>query len=106
MFTNQGVSFLKLSIAVQRRFKNNEGTYDTDFIPCTIWRKQAENTANYCRKGSLIGISGRIQTRQFTNKHDERVFMTEVIGEDVQFLKLQPTTNHQEDSPVKQTSSS
>ncbi|SDI45489.1 single-stranded DNA-binding protein [Natribacillus halophilus] len=101
MFTNSGVAYVKLFLAVQRPFKNNEGVNDVDFIPCIIWRKRAENTVNYCRKGSLVSVTGRIQIRQFTNKDDERVFMTEVVGEDLRFLKLESNRRRQDQEEAK-----
>ncbi|QQK81592.1 single-stranded DNA-binding protein [Salicibibacter cibi] len=101
MFTNSGVAYVKLFLAVQRPFKNNEGINDVDFIPCTIWRKRAENTANYCHKGSLVAVTGRIQIRQFTNKDEEKVFITEVVGEDLRFLKLESNRRQQEQTEAK-----
>ncbi|AXF56324.1 single-stranded DNA-binding protein [Salicibibacter kimchii] len=101
MFTNSGVAYVKFFLAVQRPFKNNEGVNDVDFIPCTIWRKRAENTANYCRKGSLVSVTGRIQIRQFMNKDEVKVFITEVVVEDLSFLKLESNRRQQEQKEAK-----
>ena len=51
-----------LTLAVQRSYKNEEGVYETDFVPCTLWNAIAENVAEYCRKGDLVGVKGRLQT--------------------------------------------
>ena len=58
-----------------------------DFINCVIWRKQAENVANYLKKGSLAGVDGRVQTRSYDNNEGRRVFITEIVAESVQFLE-------------------
>ena len=86
--THAGVPYVKLSLAIQRRYRNAKGEFDVDFVPCTVWRKQAESTAHYCHKGALIAVIGRIQTRNYVNEDGERVFITEIIGDDVRFLKL------------------
>lgn len=73
-------------IAVSRNFKNTKGEVESDFILCTIWGKLAENTVKHCGKGSLIGVGGRIQSRTYEREDQSRVFVTEVIGEEVRFL--------------------
>lgn len=84
--TPEGTPVCNLTLAINRQFKNQNGEYDTDFVHCTIWRKTAENTANYCRKGSIIGITGKIHTRNYQNQEGKRVYVTEVVAESVQFL--------------------
>ncbi|MBE1555681.1 single-stranded DNA-binding protein [Sporosarcina limicola] len=73
-------------LAVNRNFKNQKGEVDTDFVLCTMWGKPAENAAKYCGKGSLIGVGGRIQSRSFEREDKSRVYVTEVIGEDIRFI--------------------
>lgn len=73
-------------IAISRNFKNTKGEVESDFILCTVWGKLAENTAKHCGKGSLIGVSGRIQSRTYEREDQSRVYVTEVIGEEVRFL--------------------
>jgi single-strand DNA-binding protein len=73
-------------LAVNRKFKNQNGEVDADFILCTAWGKVAENTAKHCGKGSLIGVGGRIQSRTYEREDKSRVFVTEVIGEEIRFL--------------------
>ena len=56
-----GAKVCEITLAVPRSYKNTEGVYETDFIPCVLWKTVAENTAEYCRKGDLVGIKGRVQ---------------------------------------------
>ena len=75
-----------ITLAVPRPFKNSNGQYDTDFISCVLWKGVAESTAEYCKKGDLVGIRGRIQTR--TVEHDDETYRhyVEVIADKVTFL--------------------
>ncbi|MBS6891551.1 MAG: single-stranded DNA-binding protein, partial [Streptococcus salivarius] len=63
------------------------GERETDFINCVIWRQQAENLANWAKKGALIGITGRIQTRNYENQQGQRVYVTEVVADNFQMLE-------------------
>lgn len=83
--TESGNKVAQLTLAVPRSFKNINGEYDTDYIPCVLWRGVAENTAEYCKKGDLVGIKGRIQTRSYENEDDVK-YVTEVVAEKVTFL--------------------
>ena len=85
-YLEDGKAVTSITLAVNRNFKNQQGDYDTDFLNCTLWQKNAENTANYCRKGSVIGVTGRIQTRNYENQDGAKVYVTEVIAEGVKFL--------------------
>lgn len=82
---NQAVA--QFTLAVNRTFKNANGERESDFINCVIWRKSAENFANFAKKGALIGITGRIQTRNYENQQGQRVYITEVIAENFQMLE-------------------
>lgn len=82
---NQAVA--QFVLAVNRTFKNANGERESDFINCVIWRKSAENFANFAKKGALIGITGRIQTRNYENQQGQRVYITEVIAENFQMLE-------------------
>lgn len=84
--TAEGTSVTNVTLAVNRHYRNQQGEIDADFVQCTLWKKTAENTARYCRKGSLIGITGRIQTRFYDNQEGKRVYVTEVYAETVRFL--------------------
>lgn len=83
---NSGTAIVNVNIAVERRFKK-EGQSDADFIPVVIWGKLAENTAKYTAKGKLIAVSGRIQTRNYEHKDGYKVYVTEVVAEEVKFLE-------------------
>jgi single-strand DNA-binding protein len=85
-FTQSGKGVTSFTLAVKRTFKNAQGEYEADFVNCIAWNN-AENVANYLKKGSLAGVDGRIQTRNFEGQDGKRVFMTEVVAESVQFLE-------------------
>lgn len=85
-YTPSGIAQTRVTLAIQRNYKNGQGEYETDFIQVTIWRKQAENTANFMRKGGIIGVTGRIQTRNYEGQDGKRVYVTEVIASDVSFI--------------------
>ncbi|ADC49631.1 MULTISPECIES: single-stranded DNA-binding protein [Alkalihalophilus] len=86
-YTPSGVAVANFTLAVNRTFSNQQGEREADFINCVVWRKPAENVANYLKKGSLAGVDGRIQTRSYDNNEGRRVFITEVVAESVQFLE-------------------
>lgn len=86
-YTAGGVAVANFTIAVNRPFSNQQGEREADFINCVIWRKPAENLANYMGKGSLVGVDGRIQTRSYDNQEGKRVYITEVVADSVQFLE-------------------
>lgn len=86
-YTPNGVAVTSFTLAVNRTFSNQQGEREADFINCIVWRKQAENVANYLRKGSLAGVEGRIQTRNYENNEGRRVYVTEVVCDSVQFLE-------------------
>ena len=75
-----------ITLAVPRSFNNSNGEYDTDFISCVLWKGVAESTVEYCKKGDLVGIKGRIQTRDVEFDDDTKKKYVEVIAEKVTFL--------------------
>lgn len=77
----------RFSVAVNRRFKNAEGNYDADFINCVAFGKSAEFVEKYFRKGMAIGLTGRIQTGNYTNKDGQKVHTTDVIVEETEFVE-------------------
>lgn len=80
-----GKKVMSLQIAVQRNFKNLEGVYETDFIPITLWQGLAENFHQYCEKGTLVAIRGRVQIKHV--KYDDKDYKAiEIIGERVTYL--------------------
>ncbi|TGA98667.1 single-stranded DNA-binding protein [Sporolactobacillus shoreae] len=95
-YTPNGVAVASFTIAVNRPFSNQQGDRETDFIPVVVWRRQAENAANFLTKGSLAGVDGRIQTRNYENNEGRRVYITEVIADSVQFLEPKGTRHADE----------
>ena len=81
-----GNTTCSFTIAVNRQFTSANGERETDFINCVIWGKQAENLAKYCTKGSQIGVTGRIQTRNYDGQDGRKVYVTEVVANNVTFL--------------------
>lgn len=86
-YTGNNIAVASFSLAVNRNFKDANGEREADFINCVIWRQQAENLANWAKKGALIGITGRIQTRSYENQQGQRVYATEVVAENFQMLE-------------------
>ena len=77
----------RFSVAVNRRFKNSEGNYDADFINCVAFGKSAEFVEKYFKKGMAIGLTGRIQTGSYTNKDGQKVYTTDVVVEETEFVE-------------------
>jgi single-strand DNA-binding protein len=92
-YTGDGVAVSNFTLALNRNFKNVNGGYDTDFVNCNIWRKPAETVANLCLKGSLIGITGRLKSRHYDNSEGKRIYVTEVVAEDIKFISLKNNKN-------------
>ena len=97
---NQAVA--QFTLAVNRTFKNANGERESDFINCVIWRKSAENFANFVKKGALIGITGRIQTRNYENAQGQRVYVTEVIADNFQMLESRSQQQGQQQAQPQQ----
>ncbi|WP_242755144.1 single-stranded DNA-binding protein [Lacticaseibacillus paracasei] len=86
-YTQSGTAVGSFTIAVDRQFRSANGEHEADFINCVIWRKSAENLANFVKKGSLVGVEGRIQTRTYDNAQGQKVFITEVVVESFALLE-------------------
>ena len=84
--TENGKNMARVTLAVPRNYKNINGEYDTDFIDCYLWSGIAESTTEYCKKGDLVGIKGRLQTRKYETEDEKTKQVMEVIGEKVTFL--------------------
>lgn len=84
--TPNGVYTTSNSLAVKRSFKNDKGEYESDFINIIAWRNTAEYICKYATKGSLVGVEGKLQTRTFDNKEGQKVYVTEVVVENVDLL--------------------
>lgn len=85
-YTTSNVAVNQFSLAVNRNFKNAEGVYEADFINCVAYRKSAELIAEWTKKGDLLGIEGRMQTRSYDDKEGNKRYATEVIVDNVEFL--------------------
>lgn len=83
--TENGNKVTNLTLAVPRSYKNVNGEYDTDFISCVLWKGVAENTVEYVKKGDLVGVKGRLQTRVIENE-DHNQHIMELIAEKITFL--------------------
>lgn len=95
-YTPSNVAVATFTLAVNRTFKSQNGEREADFINCVMWRQQAENLANWAKKGALIGITGRIQTRSYDNQQGQRVYVTEVVAETFQLLESKGQGNQQD----------
>lgn len=83
--SDNGIKVATLRLAIPRSFKNSEGVYDTDFIDCVLFDNIAENTSEYCKKGDIVGVKGRIQSRVIEEDEKKETIM-EIIAEKVTFL--------------------
>ena len=99
-YTPSNVAVATFTLAVNRTFKNENGEREADFINCVMWRQQAENLASWAKKGALIGVTGRIQTRSYDNQQGQRVYVTEVVAEQFQLLESKGQGNQgQQETP-------
>lgn len=94
---DDGKVHISFSLAISRHYKNQQGTVDVDFVQCVAWGKLAERISTYCGKGSLIGVSGRLQSRSYVNKENKKVYLTEVIVDNVRFYLLKSPANVSEE---------
>ncbi len=85
-----GVKTSYITLAVSRSWKNADGIYETDFIPCLLYKGIAENTAEYCKKGDVIGVKGRVQAKQEEDKN-----IIEIVAEKVTFLSNRKETEEE-----------
>lgn len=99
-YTANGTGVATFTLAVNRNFTNQDGNRDADFINCVIWRKSAETLANYAKKGTLLGVIGRIQTRSYENQQGQRVYVTEVVAENFQLLESRSTNEQRKNNDM------
>lgn len=99
-----GTAVTNITLAVDK-YNASTGQREADFIPVVVWGKKAENIANYCTKGSLVGICGRIQTRNYEVESGEKRYVTEVVAQEIQFLgKGTGNNNSNTNSPTEYNS--
>ena len=100
LLDNEDQSRMVISLAVPRTFKNSEGIYETDFLRCVLWNGIAKKTKEYCKKGDIVCVRGRLQVRTYENEEQEKKYMTEVMVESIAFV----SSNHKEkeikDTPI------
>lgn len=101
--TGKGTSVVNFSLAVDRRRKNSNGDRETDFIGIQAWSLTADLLCEYCDKGSLIGVEGRIQTRNYENNQGQRVYVTEVVAENITFLDSKKGNNQSQQGGYQQS---
>lgn len=92
-YTSGNIAFTRFTIAVNRTYSGPNGEREADFIQCIAWRRQAENVARFVRKGSLVGVEGRIQTGSYDDKDGVRKYTTDIVCDSVQFLE--PKSDHE-----------
>lgn len=92
-YTSTGKAVANFRLAIQRPFKNQNGDYEADFINCVVWNKQAENLAQYMNKGSTIAVSGSLQSRSYENQNGQKVYVTEVLVNNVSFIQSKKNNN-------------
>lgn len=90
-YTGNGKAVASGTLAVSRNFTNGDGIRESDFLNFVIWGKSAESLANYTRKGSLIGITGRLQSRSYDNSENQKVYVTEIVVEDYTLAETKET---------------
>lgn len=105
-FTRNGQAVATFNLAVNRNFTNQSGEREADFVNCVIWRKPAETLANYAKKGTLIGVVGRIQTRNYENQQGQKVYVTEVVCDNFQLLEKRDSSESQSNNSASNQESS
>lgn len=95
-YTGSGLAVATFTVAVNRQFTNSQGEHEADFIRCQMWRKAAENFCNFTRKGSLVGIDGRIQTHSYDNQQGTRVYVTEIVAENFSLLEYKNSSQSEQ----------
>ena len=95
-YTGSNVPYARFSVAINRTFANPQGERETDFINVIVWRKQAENVANFLDKGRLVSIEGRLQTNNYTDKDGNKRYSMDVVADSVQFLESKGQVQNRE----------
>lgn len=101
-YTPTGVAVANFTLAINRPFTNQDGNREADFINCVVWRRPAENLANYMKKGNQVGVDGRLQSRSYEGQDGKTVYVTEVVADSVQFLESKGASQGQDTSGFQQ----
>lgn len=103
--TQNGTPVASFTIALNRNFTNQNGEREADFIPCIVWNKAAENLWKYCGKGSLVGVDGHLQSRQYENQDSRKITVIEVICDSIQYLETRSQTENRQQGRMTSTPS-
>lgn len=101
-YTQNNVAISNFTLAVTRNYKNADGTYETDFITCVAYNKTAELLSKYIKKGDLLGIEGRIQTRRYEDKDGKTIYITEINVDNMDFLQPKGNSTNKEEKPSEE----
>lgn len=101
-YTGNGIAVMSFTLAVERSFTDAQGERETDFINCVVWRGTAETLAKFAAKGSLIGVIGSIQTRNYQNNEGRTIYMTEVLVDSFQMLEPKSVTENRKAGQVEE----
>lgn len=99
--TEDGKKVSTITVAVSRSYKNVDGTYDTDFIKCTLWNGIAESTAEYCKKGDIVGVKGRIQTGSYETEEGDKKYTMNVVAEKISFLSSSKSHDKEDENDME-----
>lgn len=91
--SENGKKVANITLAVPRSYKNADGIYETDFVECVLWEAIAQNTSEYCQKGDMIGVKGRIETSTYEDENGEKRKITQVMVERLTFLSSKPKSD-------------
>lgn len=97
--TPSGVTLTRFTIAVSRRFQNDDGTRAADYINCVAWRRNAEILSQYCKKGDRISVVGELQTRSYEAKDGSRRYLAEIIVDEIEFLSTKKDAENAQKKP-------
>lgn len=105
-YTQSGIAVTRFTLACERPFTGQEGKREADFIDCVVWRKQAENVAQYLKKGALAGVEGRLQISSYDDKDGNKRYRAEVVANSVRFLesKKDNSSSPQDNKPATSSS--
>ena len=90
--------YATINLAVQRNYKNEDGIYETDFFRCVLWNGLASSTKEYCHRGDILGIKGRIQNRSYVDENNTTKYLTEIIAEKVSFVTTKSKKTKEEET--------
>lgn len=99
-YTQSGIAVTRFTLACDRPFAGQDGKRETDFIDCVVWRKQAENVAQYLKKGSMAGVDGRLQISSYEGQDGQRRYRAEVVADSVRFLEPRGASGQREQAPL------